>query len=225
MRKPSDYYKAVYAQQIFAMCFYLSIGVIIYYYVGTEIASPALGSAGLLIQRISYGLCIPSLMVSGLLYSHLAAKSIFVRALRRQPKHLNEPTVIHWIVWLSTVFGVVLFEWFIANVIPFFDNLLGLVGSLFASMFAIAFPAWMWLFDNWYRRKEDKSIAYKAKIGWNAFMILLGAFLCVAGTYGTVLAIDDNFKSGTVGELKNFFNFFGVANKSSNCRICIRLCG
>ena len=207
MKKPSDYYKAVHVQQTFSISFYLSIGVVMYYYVGTEIASPALGSAGLLIQRISYGLCIPSLLVSGLLYSHLAAKSIFVRALRRKPRHLNEPTAVHWIVWLSVVFGVVLFEWFIANVIPFFDSLLGLVGSLFASMFAVAFPAYMWLFDNWCRRKEDKSIAYKFKVGWNVLMMVLGAFLCVAGTYGTVLSIDDNFKSGTVGKLNLFKKF------------------
>lgn len=39
----------------------------------------------------------------------------------------------------------------------------------------------MWLFDNWARRKTDASLRYRALLGWNLLVIAIGSFLMVAG--------------------------------------------
>ncbi|TIC44740.1 amino acid transporter [Wallemia mellicola] len=193
MRDPErDYYKAVHVQQVFTLIFYFITGVILWYYGGQYITSPALGTAGAIFQKISYGIAIPALLVSGLLYAHFASKQVFVR-LMRGSKHLVEPTIIHWTVWLTTVACVVVFCFIVANAIPFFDSLLGLVGSLFASLFCVGLPAMMWLDVNRHNLKTDTSLWFRSKVVWAGFLIILGAFLCIAGAYGTIVGIKTEF--------------------------------
>ncbi|TIA88355.1 hypothetical protein E3P99_02639 [Wallemia hederae] len=199
MRDPErDYYKAVHCQQVFTVLFYFITSIILWYYGGQYITSPALGTAGVIFQKISYGISIPALLVSGLLYAHFASKQVFVRMMRGS-RHLVEPTMIHWGVWLTTVACVVVFCFIVANAIPFFDSLLGLVGSLFASLFCVGLPAMMWLELNANAIKTDKSAFFRAKYVWAMFLITLGAFLCVAGAYGTIVGIKSQFDNGTVG--------------------------
>ena len=50
------------------------IACTVYHFVGQYIASPALGSAGLLIKKICYGLAIPGLVIGAVLFAHVAAK-------------------------------------------------------------------------------------------------------------------------------------------------------
>ena len=59
-----------------------TIGIVVYYYAGQYLSSPALGSAGFLMQKVSYGIALPGLFASALLYCHFGAKMLFVRALR-----------------------------------------------------------------------------------------------------------------------------------------------
>ncbi|EOR01892.1 hypothetical protein E3P77_01687 [Wallemia ichthyophaga] len=199
MRDPErDYYKAVHSQQVFSVAFYFITSIILWYYGGQYITSPALGTAGEIFQKISYGISIPALLVSGLLYAHFASKQVFVRMMRGT-KHLVEPTMIHWGVWLGTVACVVVFCFVVANAIPFFDSLLGLVGSLFASLFCIGLPAMMWLDINRHNIKTNTSLFFRCKLAWAIFLITLGAFLCVSGAYGTIVGIKQSFDDGTVG--------------------------
>ena len=48
------------------------IATIVYFYAGQYVATPALGTAGVLLKRISYGIALPSLIVAGVLYSHVS---------------------------------------------------------------------------------------------------------------------------------------------------------
>lgn len=70
MRDPRDYPKAVLTCQGFVTCFYLAIGVTVYMYAGQYVASPALGTAGVLIKRVSYGLAIPGLLAAAVIVSN-----------------------------------------------------------------------------------------------------------------------------------------------------------
>jgi hypothetical protein len=62
------------------------------------IDSPALGSAGPLMKRVCYGIVIPGLVIGAVLYIHIPAKYVFVRALRNT-RHLTESTWQHWTAW------------------------------------------------------------------------------------------------------------------------------
>lgn len=70
MRDPRDYPKAVLACQGFVTAFYLTIGIVVYCYAGQYVASPALGTAGVLTKRIAYGLAIPGLLAAAVIVSN-----------------------------------------------------------------------------------------------------------------------------------------------------------
>lgn len=61
---------------------YLTIGIVVYVYAGQYLSSPALGSAGVLMSKVAYGIAFPGLCASALLYCHFGAKALFVRLLR-----------------------------------------------------------------------------------------------------------------------------------------------
>lgn len=122
MRDPRDFSKAVLACQGFVTAFYLAIGVVVYLRAGQYVASPALGTAGVLIKRVAYGLAIPGLLAAAVIYTHLPAKWIFVRALRKS-HHLTHSTKTHWVVWLSCTSGCVLFSYVVASAVPVFSGL------------------------------------------------------------------------------------------------------
>ena len=55
---------------------YITIGVVVYYYCGSYVASPALGSAGPLLKKVCYGIALLGLIVSTTMYIHVSfAKS------------------------------------------------------------------------------------------------------------------------------------------------------
>lgn len=60
MEKPQDFPKALCMLQIFEICLYVLAAVVIYYYVGNDVASPALGSAGPIMKKVAYGIAIPT---------------------------------------------------------------------------------------------------------------------------------------------------------------------
>lgn len=68
MREPRDFPKALYMLQIFEIVFYTVAAVVIYYYAGQSVASPALGSAGPLLSKVAYGIAIPT--VRGIFPNH-----------------------------------------------------------------------------------------------------------------------------------------------------------
>ncbi|GAA5917671.1 hypothetical protein JCM6882_008317 [Rhodosporidiobolus microsporus] len=194
MRKPRDYPKAVVLCQGFVTSFYLCVGVVVYMYAGRYVASPALGTAGILIKRVAYGLALPGLFAAAILLSHLAAKMIFVRALRKS-HHLTHSTPTHWASWLGCVTACVLFSYIIASAIPVFSGLVGLVGALFGTFVSLNAEAFMWFYDYWPKIKLPEKRTWKLwlMILLNTFIIVAGFFLMIGGTYGSIIAIRDDY--------------------------------
>ncbi|GAA6006488.1 uncharacterized protein JCM10292_003791 [Rhodotorula paludigena] len=194
MRNTRDYPKAVAVCQTFVTAFYLTVGIVVYWYAGQYVASPALGTAGVLIKRVAYGLALPGLFAAAIIYTHLPAKWIFVRALRGS-HHLTHSTPTHWISWFSCTLGCVLFSWLISSVIPVFGGLVGLVGALFGTLVSLNAEACMWFYDNLHRLKvkESRTFGFWFLFYFNAFIFVAGAFLLVGGTYGSVISIRDDY--------------------------------
>ena len=71
MREPRHYTKALAACQTVVTVIYVTIGVVVYYYCGSYVASPALGSAGKLIKQIAYGISLPGLFASATICTHV----------------------------------------------------------------------------------------------------------------------------------------------------------
>lgn len=79
MRDPSMYTRPLLICQGSITAIYISIGTVIYYYCGSYVASPALGSAGVLIKKVSYGIALPGLVVSTIVVLHVRRQVLIIR--------------------------------------------------------------------------------------------------------------------------------------------------
>ncbi|GFZ50956.1 hypothetical protein JCM24511_08714 [Saitozyma sp. JCM 24511] len=194
MKNQRDYTKSVITCQAFVTAVYLIIGCTVYHFVGQYITSPALGSAGPLLKKVCYGLALPGLLVGCVLYTHIPAKYVFVRILRNS-RHLSKNTPIHYIVWFSCVIVNCALSFIIAEAIPFFNDLVGLIGALLGTFICIQTEAYMWLWDEW-RSPNRGTLKWKALVAMNILFIVLGFFVMIAGTYGSVVAINQSLHDG-----------------------------
>ncbi|TIB62952.1 hypothetical protein E3P78_02159 [Wallemia ichthyophaga] len=207
MRKPKDFPKALYMCQGSITVVYIALGVTIYYYTGQYIASPALGSATEVIKRVSYGVALIGLIAGGSNICHSLAIAIFVQSMRNSP-HFKANTWVFWAVWLGCALGVSILAFIIASVIPFFDSLLGLIGSVFSSFFCIWFNAIVWFYlyfpqepnRSWLDGFKKKSTSHWIKSIVNVSIVVIGVFVTVGGLYASVISIRDQFDAGLVGE-------------------------
>lgn len=76
MRDPKYYTRSLIICQSGVSAVYITIGVVVYYYCGSYVASPALGSAGPTMKKISYGFAIPGLLVTVMLFVHVSTSSL-----------------------------------------------------------------------------------------------------------------------------------------------------
>jgi hypothetical protein len=115
--------------------FYMTISVVIYYYAGPLVASPALGSASPLVTKIAFGIALPTIIVAGVVNGSVACKYIYVRiwSATNVVHQNNFKSMSSW-YGICTVAWIV--SWLLAEVIPNFNLFLGLIGALFGSWFS-----------------------------------------------------------------------------------------
>ncbi|KAJ5190233.1 uncharacterized protein N7498_009218 [Penicillium cinerascens] len=193
MRDPAHYNRSLILCQSVVTGFYLAIGVVIYYFCGSYVSSPALGSAGPTVKIVSYGFALPGLIVSTLLFIHITAKYMFVRILYGS-RHLVANTVVHWAVWIGCTLGTTVIAYIIASAIPVFGDLVSLVGALLGTPMCFQPMAGMWLYDNWSKGRDFRTTKWMLMVGWCAFIIVAGTFLMIGGTYGSIVTIIDSYK-------------------------------
>ncbi|KUL89528.1 hypothetical protein ZTR_04288 [Talaromyces verruculosus] len=186
MRDPTYYARSLIICQSGVTAIYITIGTVVYYYCGSYVASPALGSAGPVLKKVSYGFAMPGLIVTTTLVIHIAAKYIFIRILRGS-KHLISNSFIHWVTWLSCTFAVTISAYIVASAIPVFSGLVSLVGALLGTLMAFQPMGCMWLYDNWSSGQAEKRPMWIFMVYWCLFVIVSGTFLMVSGTYGSVV--------------------------------------
>jgi len=179
MRRPQDYFKALYACMIWITSSYLALGLTIYAYCGKWVASPALGSAGPTIKIIAYAIAIPGLIAGGAICIHVSGKVLFVRFLRNT-HHLTSNTKTHWVVWLACTFGTGILGWLCAEAIPFFTSLVSLIGSTGFAPLGICLPALLWF--SMHPKAWGEGSGGKLRVLAHVALWLLGTFTTVAGT-------------------------------------------
>lgn len=207
MREPRHFNRSLFLCQGVVTVYYLAIGIVIYYFCGSYVSSPALGSAGPVVKKVSYGFALPGLLVSTLLFIHvrilipsqpdmqklkipqITGKYVFIRILQGS-RHLAANTFTHWAVWLGCTIGTAIFAYIIASAIPVFSDLVSLVGALLGTPMCFQPMGGMWLYDNWSKGKENgRSPRWIFMVCWCIFVIVAGFFLMIGGTYGSVVSI------------------------------------
>ena len=72
MKDPRLYTRSLILCQSTVSAVYITIGVVVYYFCGSYVASPALGSAGHAMKKVCYGVALPGLFVSIILTTHVS---------------------------------------------------------------------------------------------------------------------------------------------------------
>jgi hypothetical protein len=161
-------------------------GALIYAFVGQDVSSPALLSAGNLMAKIAFGIALPVIFISGSINGTVVARYIHGRIYKNSVvRFIN--TKKGWITWLALVTFITIIAWVIAEAIPFFSDLLSICSALFISGFTFYFPAMMWFMlikkGKWYAR-ENLFLSFV-----NAIVFIIGMIVLVAGTYSAIVDI------------------------------------
>lgn len=194
MRNPEEYAKGLYLLQFADTTLYTIVGVVIYRYGGPDVSSPALGSTSSTVRKIAYGIAIPTIVIAGIINGHVAAKMIYIRLFRGKPI-LHERSFRSYGIWTALVVVLYIIAWVIAEAIPVFNNLLGLMTALFASWFTYGLSGYFWLYlrkGHWF--ESPKNIALTVI---NVIVFGIGAAICGLGLYasGKSIAEDDSSAS------------------------------
>ena len=147
LHTPEHYPRALYLLQGVDISMYLLVAIVCYRYAGHDVASPALGSTSSLLKKIAYGIAIPTIVVAGVINGHVAAKYVYVRLFRGTDK-MSKNSWTSFGLWAGIVLLLWVAAWIIAEAIPVFNDLLGLISALFASWFTYGLSGVFWLFLN-----------------------------------------------------------------------------
>lgn len=149
---------------------YLLVAIVTYCYAGTDVKSPALGSTSPLLRKITYGIAIPTIVIAGVIYGHVAAKYIYVRMFRGTDR-MSKRSWSSFGIWAIIVLILWVVAWIIAEAIPVFNDLLSLISALFASWFTYGLSGVFWLFLNRGRYRESPRKMFLTVLNFLIFCI------------------------------------------------------
>jgi sulfite exporter TauE/SafE len=204
MKEPRDFPKALWAVTIAEVIVFSLVGAIIYAYTGTNYnVAPAFGSLGNEVyKKVSFSFMIPTLIFLGVLYASVTARFVFFNVFKGS-KHMSSHTVKGWASWAGILAITWVFAFIIAEVIPFFSDLLSLMSSLFDSFFGFIFwgVAYIRMREADYGPNFWRTRGIRGFLGFvlNVLCILIGLLFLSAGTYASVQSIIDGYETAGFG--------------------------
>lgn len=192
METPHDFKKSLFMLQGFEICLYLTAAVVIYYYVGKGVPSPALTAAGPLMSKIAFGIAIPTIVGAGVVNGHIGLKYIYFRLCAKSDL-LHSRSWKSIGLWLGLGISCWVVAWIIAEAIPVFSDLNSLISALFASWFSYGLSGIYWLHLNYGQWFSSPKKIFLTVL--NIGIALFGLALCVLGLYASGTAIHDDTSS------------------------------
>ncbi|KAF2176349.1 hypothetical protein K469DRAFT_742962 [Zopfia rhizophila CBS 207.26] len=177
-RDPTEFLKTVHLLQAIDTTMHVVVTIVAYQYTRNDVSSPVLKSTSNVVMDVAYRIALPTILLAGVIYGHVAAKYDYVR-LFGGTKHMSRRTWLSIGSWAAITLTLRLIAWVIAESIPNFSTLLALISSLFASWFTYGLSGVFW---NW---KEMCLTALNLSIGG------IGAAVCGIRLYASGKAIHD----------------------------------
>ncbi|KAJ5954312.1 hypothetical protein N7501_008591 [Penicillium viridicatum] len=188
MQVPTDYPKTLYMLQATDTIMYVVAAVVIYYYGGKDVKSPALSSTSPITAKVAYGIAIPTIVIAGVINGHVATKYIYVRLFRGTDR-MQKRSLVSIGSWVGITLVLWIIAWVIAEAIPVFNNLLSLITALFASWFTYGLSGIFWLFL--YQGQYGRSWRNIFLTIVNLLVVIIGGCLCGMGLWVSGKAIHD----------------------------------
>ncbi|KAH9870466.1 hypothetical protein IAQ61_005941 [Plenodomus lingam] len=204
MKNPKDFPKALWTVTICEIIVFSLVGGVVYGYTGNQyMTSPAFGSLeNEVYKKVAFTFMVPTIVFLGVLYASVSARFVFFRVFAGT-EHVSSHTVVGWLGWAGILAILWIFAFIIAEVIPFFSDLLSLMSSLFDSFFGFIF----WGVAYYRMRRETYGPDfYKTRgfrgyfgFGFNIVLCLIGLLFLTAGTYATVQSIINGYRMASFG--------------------------
>ncbi|KAI9370256.1 transmembrane amino acid transporter protein-domain-containing protein [Aspergillus egyptiacus] len=189
LKEPRDFPKALTLLQCIDISLYLVTGVVIYYFAGADVKSPALGSISPTLSKVAYGVALPTIILAGVINGHIACKSIYTRVFAGSDR-IHKRDFIAVGSWIGIAVALWVIAWIIATAIPVFSSLLSLMTALFASWFSFSLPGAFWLYMNKGLWLSSWTKTFLTCL--NCFVFVIGVVMCALGLYASGKAIHDD---------------------------------
>ncbi|GFF79609.1 hypothetical protein IFM60648_05515 [Aspergillus lentulus] len=183
---PREFPKALALLQSIDISLYIVAAVVIYYFAGEDVTSPALGSTGPLIAKIAYGIALPTIVIAGVINGHIAAKAIYLRMFAGTTR-IHKRDIVAVGSWIGIMAVLWTIAWIIAEAIPVFNDLIGLIASLFLSWFTFGLPGVFWLYMNKGMWSLSRGKIFLTLV--NVSSVCIGLVVCALGLYASGVSI------------------------------------
>jgi len=196
LHTPKDYVKSIWALGLIEIFIYTVTGGLIYAFVGSQVSSPALLSAGNVVSRVAFGVALPVIFISGSINGTVCARFLIDRFFPNSQIRLVHSKA-GWAVWITILIVITILAFVIAEAIPFFSALLGVISALFISGFSFYWPALFWFQlikeGKWYKGWKNICLSII-----NALCFIIGIIILGCGAYAAVQDIIDQYAGGQV---------------------------
>jgi len=176
LREPRDFPKALAFLQASDISMYIITAVVVYYYAGVEVKSPALLSASPVVMKVAFGIAMPTIIIAGVVNGHVAVKYLYVRMFRNSKDDvMHQKTLKAWGSWIAICATLWVLAWLIAEAVPVFNHLVSLTSALFASWFTFGLSGMFWLDLNlkWEQRGKMWLPTWKRGGGWRKWFLTM----------------------------------------------------
>lgn len=172
---------------------------------------------------VSYSFALVTIIISGVIAANIGAKYLYVHSLRDSPLLTSNGWKAHFI-WIGVVSTIWVVAFLISQLVPFFNQLLTIVSSLFSVWLTYGSAGIIWFWDEspWLRnfardpserRMNTKGKWFKACIAVLSvshvssftstplrlltFQIVLSLAITPLGLYSAIQGIIDGYSKGT----------------------------
>ncbi|RJE23789.1 hypothetical protein PHISCL_03874 [Aspergillus sclerotialis] len=189
LKDPRDFTKALTLLQVLDITIYIIVAAVTYNYAGSGVGSPALSSTSPVMQKVAYGIALPTIIIAGVIFCPVGSKYIYLRVFAGTDR-VHKRDFIATGSWIVINLGMWIIAWIIAEAVPVFDNLLSLISSIFGSWFSFGIPAifWLYMYYGEYTSSWKKMLITLVNLG----CIGIAGVICGLGLYASGKAIHDN---------------------------------
>lgn len=198
MERPEDFGKALYTVQISLLAFFVTTALVVYSILGAAIPSPVVSALSGLHAKIVFGLTIPADICVGALFCFVAVKFLVDELFtREQQSDIRQAHRIK-LGWISSTVAFWTLSFLIAELIPFFDQLITLMSAIFSSFFG--FILWAWCYFHLHP-VSSLSLRSMPMALLNICILLFGVLFLLGGGCSSAVGIVREFQSGLVGSV------------------------
>ncbi|CCH59337.1 hypothetical protein TBLA_0B05020 [Henningerozyma blattae CBS 6284] len=209
MRNPKEFRKVLWLVTACEVIVFSLAGSIIYVYVGNQyMTAPAFGSLERTYKIIAFTFAVPTMVFAGALYSNVSAKLVFFTIFQnKNEKMLQFKTASSWIYWSLLVLLTWILAFIIAEVIPFFSDLVSLLSALFDCWFGFIFWGVAYIrlkhekynFSKGERNFQRLTFTEKLNFITCVLLIIVGLYILGPGLYASVQSIIINYEKDAYG--------------------------